>query len=130
MTLTQPWPEPEDLLTLLAEHTGPQSRVRDAGILVAAVARPHARLMGRAVYPTALDKSAALLHGLMMWRPLDMWNAGLAWATTRVFLRRSGLNLNMPAKERMALTDAMASGEVDSVEELVLRLSPYLEMSV
>ncbi|MFF3857081.1 hypothetical protein [Micromonospora sp. NPDC002575] len=126
--MTQLWPEPEDLLILLSEHTGPQSRVRDPGILVAAAARPHARMLGRAVYPTVLDRSAALLHGVMMWRPLDMWNAGLAWAAMRVFIARSGLVLNMPAKERMALTDAMASGEVDSVDEIALRLSPYLEM--
>lgn len=127
--MTQPWPDAEDLLTLLAEHTGPRSQVRDAGILVAAAARPHARLIGRAVYPTALEKAAALLHGLMIWRPLDLWNAGLAWAATRIFLTRSGFRLTMPAKDRMALTDALASGEVDSVEELALRLSPYLEMS-
>ncbi|WP_229399095.1 type II toxin-antitoxin system death-on-curing family toxin [Micromonospora okii] len=126
--MRQPWPEPEDLLTLLAEYTGPQSRVRDAGILVAAAARPHARMMNRAAYPTVLDKAAALLHGLMMWRPLDMWNAGLAWAAMRVFLQRDGLTFTMPAKERMGLTDALTSGEVDSVDELALRLSPYLEM--
>ncbi|MFY1618488.1 hypothetical protein [Micromonospora sp. WMMD736] len=76
-----------------------------------------------------MDRAAALLHGLMMWRPLDMWNAGLAWAAMRIFLVRSGVTLTMPAKERMALTDALASGEVDSVEELALRLSPYLEMA-
>ncbi|TQJ25859.1 death-on-curing protein [Micromonospora sp. A202] len=127
--MTQAWPDAEDLLTLLAEWTGPESRVRDAGILVAAAARPHARLVGRAVYPTVLDKSAALLHGLMMWRPLDVWNAGLGWAAMRVFLARAGFVLDMPAKERMALTDALVSGEVDSVDELALRLSPYLEMS-
>ncbi|BCJ59446.1 type II toxin-antitoxin system death-on-curing family toxin [Micromonospora endophytica] len=103
--------------------------MRDAGILVAAATRPHAHLVGRAVYPTALDKAAALLHGLMMWRPLDLWNAGLAWAAMRVFLSRSGLTFSMPAKERMALTDALTSGEVNSVEELAVRLSPYLEMS-
>ncbi|SCF43397.1 hypothetical protein [Micromonospora mirobrigensis] len=127
--MTHPWPDAEDLLTLLAEHTGPRSQVRDAGILVAAAGRPHARLIGRAAYPTALDKAAALLHGLMIWRPLDLWNAGLAWAATQVFLSRHGLRLSMPAKERMALTEALTSGEVDSVEELALRLSPYLEMS-
>ncbi|WP_422744510.1 hypothetical protein ACN27B_09500 [Micromonospora sp. WMMD754] len=103
--------------------------MRDAGIPVVAAARPHARLIGRAAYPTALDKAAALLHGLMIWRPLDLWNAGLAWAAMRVFLIRAGFRLAMPAKERMALTDALKSGEVDSVEELALRLSPYLEMS-
>lgn len=127
--MTHPWPDAEDLLTLLAEHTGPRSQVRDAGILVAATARPHARLLGRPAYPTALEKAAALLHGLMIWRPLDLWNAGLAWAATRIFLTRSGLRLSMPAKERMALTDALTSGEVDSVEELALRLSPYLDMT-
>ena len=47
----------------------------------------------------------------------------------RVFLARAGFVLDMPAKERMALTDALVSGEVDSVDELALRLSPYLEMS-
>ncbi|WP_444949384.1 hypothetical protein [Micromonospora ureilytica] len=127
--MTQPWPEPEDLLVLLSEHTGQHSRVRDGGILVAAAARPHARILGRAVYPTVLDRAAALMHGLMIWRPLDMWNAGLAWAAMRIFLIRCGVALHMPAKERMALTDALASGEVDSIDELALRLSPYLEMS-
>ncbi|WP_258401440.1 hypothetical protein [Micromonospora saelicesensis] len=29
----------------------------------------------------------------------------------------------------LALTDALVSGEVDSIDELALRLSPYLEMS-
>lgn len=85
--------------------------------------------LDRQVYPTVLDKSAALLHGLMTWRPLDVWNAGLGWAAMRVFLARAGFVLDMPAKERMALTDALVSGEVDSVDELALRLSPYLEMS-
>ncbi|MCX5068353.1 hypothetical protein OOJ91_21155 [Micromonospora lupini] len=47
----------------------------------------------------------------------------------RIYLVRSGVTLNMPAKERMALTDALVSGEVDSVDELALRLSPYLEMA-
>ncbi|WP_194822717.1 type II toxin-antitoxin system death-on-curing family toxin [Micromonospora sp. S-DT3-3-22] len=127
--MTHPWPHAEDLLTLLAEHTGPRSQVPDAGILVAATARPHTRLLGQAAYPTALDRAAALLHGLMTWRPLDLWNAGLAWAAMRILLSRSGLRLSMPAKDRMALTDAVTSGEVDSVEELALRLSPYLEMA-
>ncbi|GAB3794986.1 hypothetical protein [Micromonospora zhanjiangensis] len=124
--MSSPWPDAEDLLTLLAEWTGQQNRVRDAGILVAAAARPHARLVARSVYPTSLDKAAALLHGLTMWRPLEAWNAGLGWAAMRVLLQRSGFTLDMPSKDRMALTDAMVSGEIDSVDEIALRLSPYL----
>jgi death on curing protein len=126
--VTQPWPDAEDLLTLLAEWTGPQARVRDGGILVACAARPHARLLGQRAYPTALDQAAALLHGITVWRPLDLWNAGLAWATIRLLLDRAGLRLAMPAKEQMALTEELASGAIDSVAEIALRLSPYLEM--
>jgi hypothetical protein len=127
--VTRSWPDAEDLLLLLAGSTASRTIVRDGGILFAAAARPHAHLLQGRVYPTPLDQAAALLHAIMVWRPLDMWNASLAWTAADVRLERSGFVLNMPAKERMALTDALTSGEVDSVEELALRLSPYLEMS-
>lgn len=45
-----------------------------------------------------------------------------------MFLLGAGFGLAMPAKDRVALTDALVDGEVDSVEEIVLRLAPYLEM--
>lgn len=122
------WPDAEDLLTLLGESTGPQARVRDAGILVAVAARPHASLLGVAAYPTVLDKAAAILHGVMVWRPLDLWNSGLAWSSARVLFERHGLPLAMPAKERMALTDDILRGTLDSVDEIALRLAPYLSM--
>lgn len=123
------WPDAEDLLLLMAQSTGPHTVVRDGGILFAAAARPHAHLLNGPVYPTTLDQAAALLHGIMLWRPLDLWNAGLAWRAADVRFEQAGLILNMPAKERMAVTDALVSGEVDSIDELALRLSPYLEMS-
>ncbi|MER7169518.1 hypothetical protein ABT336_26095 [Micromonospora sp. NPDC000207] len=85
--------------------------------------------MDAQVYPAPLNQAAALLHGITVWRPLDMWNASLAWTAMDVCLERVDMLLNMPAKERMALTEALTSGEVDSVEELAMRLSPYLEMS-
>ena len=126
--MTDAWPDAEDLLLLLAGSTGPQTKVRDGGILHAAAARPHAALLSGRIYPTSLDRAAALLHGIILWRPLDLWNAGLAWTAADILLERAGLLLAMPAKDRMALTDALLSGELDAVEEIALRLSPYLEM--
>lgn len=120
------WPDAEDLLILLAESTGPDGRVRDAGILVAVAARPHARLLGKRAYPTVLDQAAALLHGIAAWRPLELWNAGLAWAATLTLIDRAGLVLAMPVKEQMALVNAIGTGAVDSVEEIALTLAPYL----
>lgn len=126
--MTHPWPDAEDLLVLLAASTGPQARARDGGILYAAAARPHATLVDGRVYPTALEQAAALLHGITAWRPLDVWNESLAWYAADVRLERAGLVLAMPSKERMQLADDLNLGAVDSVEEIVQRLSPYLEM--
>jgi hypothetical protein len=126
--VTHSWPDAEDLLVLLGGSTGPHTTVRDGGILFAAAARPHAALLNGRIYPTPLDQAAALLHGVIVWRPLDLWNAGLAWTAADALLDRAGLWLAMPAKERMALTDELTSGAVDSVDEIALRLAPYLEM--
>jgi predicted AlkP superfamily phosphohydrolase/phosphomutase len=120
------WLDPEDLLALIGEHTGAHARVRDGGILVAAAVRPRAILVGVSIYPTALEQAAALLHGIVRWRPLDLWNAGLGWASARIHLRSRALTLMMPAKERMTLTDELMTGELDSVDELTIRLAPYV----
>jgi death on curing protein len=121
------WLEAEDLLRLLAEHTGAQARVRDGGILVAVAARHRARLVGTAIYPTAVDQAAALLHGIVAWRPLDLWNGRLGWGAVDTHLEWRGLVLNMPTIERIQLTDDLMTGSVDSVEEAMLRIAPYVE---
>jgi death-on-curing protein len=126
--MTHSWPDAKDLLVLLAGSTGPHTTVRDGGILFAAAARPHAVLLDGHIYPTALEQAAALLYGITSWRPLELWNAGLAWTAADVRLERAGLWVSMPVKERMTLTDELTSGVLDSVNEIVLRLAPYLEI--
>jgi hypothetical protein len=41
---------------------------------------------------------------------------------------RHGVPLAMPAKERMALTDDITAGALDSFEEIALRLAPFLRL--
>jgi death-on-curing protein len=124
--VTDTWPDAEHLLLLLGEHTGPQSRIRDAGILFSAAARPHAVMLGEPVYPTAIEKAAALLHGITCWRPLDFWNTGLAWGAAHAQLRRARLEFTMPAAEQMELTEELISGDLDDVNEVTSRLHPHV----
>jgi hypothetical protein len=122
-----PWPDGgEDLLPLLSFSTASHTRVRDGGTLVAAAHRPHAVLVKEPCYSTAALQAASLLHAIMVWQPLDLWNNSLAWAAAEVLLTRSGLPLAMPPKDRMELTVDITSGSVCDVPEIASRLEPFL----
>ena len=99
------WLDAEDLLAIAVDHLGPEARVRDGGILWAAAQRPQALLGGRSVYPSAVEQAAAMLHAIVAWQPMESWNAGLAWVAVRVHLRSRALILDMPAGDRLRLTD-------------------------
>jgi death-on-curing protein len=122
-----PWPNGgEDLLTLLSESTASCTRVRDGGTLVAAATRPHAALAGEPCYRNAVLQAASLLHAIIVWKPLELWNSGLAWTSVRAFLERCDLPLAMPPKDRLELTDDIIAGRVTDVRDIAKRLTPYL----
>lgn len=120
------WPDAEDLLTLIGESTGPQTRVDDTGTFVAVAIRPHVTLLGEAAYPTAIEQAAALMHAIMVWRPLTHWNSGFAWTAVRTFFERYDLRLVMPADERMRLTDEITSGSLHDVKGIASRLGRFI----
>jgi len=122
------WPDAVHLLRLLAQSTGPGASVRDAGILVAVASRSHATILGTPVHRTALEQAAALLHGILVWRPLQVWNAGLAWAAALGLLVRNGLDLAISPWEQMVITDEITSGALDEVVDITVRLAPFVSI--
>jgi death-on-curing protein len=122
------WPDAAHLLVLFAHATGPGSRVRDAGVLVAVADRPHAVLFDHVVYPTVLEQAAALLHGILVWRPLDLWNIGLGWAAALGLLTKSGFALAISAWEQMVISDEITSRALDDVATIAGRLAPFLQV--
>lgn len=73
----------EDLLAL-ADDLG-VSKVRDLGLLGAAVHRPRTSLMGHDAYPTVDEKAAVLLESIARHHPLVDGNKRLAWMSVFVF---------------------------------------------
>jgi death-on-curing protein len=116
----------EDLLYVLSESTGPQTRVREGGILYAAAARPEAVILGQRLYGPVAWQAAALLHSIIRWEPLDMWNAGFGWRAVAALVGVQGRELMMAAEDRMTLTEEITSGALDSVEQIGSRLVPFL----
>lgn len=83
----------DDVLTAGSIAFGAELKVRDYGLLDAAVARPQATVFGVDAYPEIWDKAAALLQSLARNPALVDGNKRTAWAAAWTFLHINGFEL-------------------------------------
>jgi death on curing protein len=117
--------EVEDLLLVLGECTPAHTRVRDVSILYSAAARPESVVLDRETFETVPERAAALLHAVVRWEPLDMWNASLGWRAARLMAERNGGRLKMSPLDQMELINAITGRQVDDVPEIAKLLAPF-----
>ncbi len=93
----------------------PDFRVREIGLLEAAVARPQTLVFGNDAYDTFPLKAAALMHSIARNHPLVDGNKRLAWAATRTFCILNGYDIfnDVDSAERVVLS--VATGTLDVV---------------
>jgi death-on-curing protein len=115
----------EQALRIARIAVGGPVHVRDVGLLEAAVHRPRASVLGQDAYPQLVTKAAALLHSLARNHPLVDGNKRLAWLATYVFCAKNGVELDAPDDAAFDLVVAVASGELDDVEEIARRLAQF-----
>jgi death-on-curing protein len=105
-----------DVARIVAERAlGAQPRVRDAGLLQSALARPRATVLGEDAYASIHDKAAALLHSLVRNHALEDGDERLGLAAVLAFYGLNGLRLSMTNDEAYELVMAVARGELDDV---------------
>lgn len=116
-----------DELLLIAERVVPAGvRLRDAGLLEAAAARPSASAGGAEAYPDLVTKAAALLHSLAGNHALVDGNKRLALAATVVFLGVNRYRLDATNDEAYDLVIDVATSRLDDVESIAARLRPLI----
>ena len=71
----------------IIEETGGSPGIRDEGLLLASLARPHATFGGQDLYPTLFEKAAALAESLARNHPFVDDNKRMALACLRVMLK-------------------------------------------
>lgn len=98
----------DDLLTL-ATDLG-VSRVRDLGLLDAAVHRPQFSLMGQDAYPSLHEKAAVLLESIVRNHPLVDGNKRLGWMAVFVFYGLNDVDLEAPEDDAYDLVIATTTG--------------------
>ncbi|MFN2421328.1 MAG: type II toxin-antitoxin system death-on-curing family toxin [Gemmatimonadota bacterium] len=96
----------------LVEETGGSHGVRDLGLVQSAVARPLASFGGEDLYPSLIDKAAALLESLIGNHPFIDGNKRTGVAAAGLFLDRNGRRLTATNEELEAFAVAVAEGRV------------------
>jgi death-on-curing protein len=116
-----------ELLHIAERVLGRDPPVRDVGLLESAVARPRATAFGADAYPGLDSKAAALLHSLARNHALLDGNKRLALAAVIAFYGVNGRRLALTNDGAYDLVIAVATGQLESVEEIATRLSTATE---
>ena len=112
-----------ELLHVAERVLGGEPPIRDIGLLESAVARPQATAFGTDAYPDLDTKAAALVHSVARNHALVDGNKRLALAAAIVFYGLNGRRLTLTNDEAFELIMRIASGELDSVEEITAVLA-------
>ena len=113
-----------ELLHVAERTLGPDYAVRDHGLLEAALARPQATAFGKDAYPDLQAKAAALLHSIARNHALIDGNKRLALTAVIAFCGLNGRRLTLTNDGAYDLVTSVASGKLDTVEEIAAVLRP------
>ncbi|MBI2430783.1 MAG: type II toxin-antitoxin system death-on-curing family toxin [Candidatus Levybacteria bacterium] len=83
----------------MVERYGGSHGIRDLGLIQSALARPQASFGGEDLYPTILDKAAALFHSLIFNHAFTDGNKRTSITTTARFLYINGYEFKVDKKE-------------------------------
>ncbi|GAA1793855.1 type II toxin-antitoxin system death-on-curing family toxin [Planosporangium flavigriseum] len=103
----------EELTELAHAVVDGEVKIRDPGLLGAAVARPQTTVFGEDAYPTLADKAAALLHSIVRNHALIDGNKRLAFAAAILFCALNGHYPRFGDDEAYDMVIRAATGEFD-----------------
>jgi len=102
-----------DLHRRLLEATGGAPGIRDLGALESALAQPRMTLAGSDVYPTLVEKAAALCFSLVGNHPFVDGNKRVGHAAMETFLVLNGAEIDASLDEQERVMLDLAAGRVD-----------------
>ncbi len=102
-----------DLHRRIIEISGGAIGIRDLGMLESAIAQPHMTFGGEELYPSLLDKAAALGFSLIMNHPFVDGNKRIGHAAMETFLVLNGLEISASVDEQEQIILALASGDLE-----------------
>lgn len=105
-----------DLHRRLLEATGGALGIRDLGALDSAIAQPKATFGGGDLYPTLVEKAAALCFSLVQNHPFVDGNKRVGHAAMESFLVLHGSEIDAPVNDQERLMLDLAAGRIDRAQ--------------
>ena len=96
----------------LLQATGGASGIRDFGALESAVAQPKATFGDVDLYPTLVEKAAALCFSLVQGQPFVDGNKRVGHAAMDTFLVLNGTEIDAPVDDQERLMLDLAAGRI------------------
>jgi death-on-curing protein len=101
-----------ELHRLVLGATGGAPGIRDLGALESAIAQPKATFGGTDLYPTLIEKAAALCFALVQGHPFVDGNKRTGHAAMETFLVLNGTEVAAPVDEQERLMRDLAAGRI------------------
>jgi death-on-curing protein len=101
-----------DLHRRLLQATGSVSGIRDFSALESAIAQPKATFGGVDLYPTMIEKAAALAVSLVQGHPFVDGNKRVGHAAMETFLVLNGTEIDAPVGDQERLMLDLAAGRI------------------
>jgi len=96
----------------LIEQSGGSFGIRDFGALESALAQPQMTFSSDELYPTIVEKAAALGFSLVMNHPFVDGNKRVGHAAMEIFLVLNGLEISESVDEQERIILQLAAGEL------------------
>lgn len=112
----------------MVERYGGSHGIRDLGLIQSAIARPQASFSGEDLYPTVLDKAAALFHSLIFNHAFVDGNKRTSMTATARFLYINGYELIIDKEEFISFPLRVENKHL-SLEEISLWLKKHTAKS-
>ncbi len=109
----------EEIISLHAKviaQSGGGAGLRDRGALESAVAQPEMTFGGEDLYPTVVEKAAALGHSLIQNHPFVDGNKRVGHAAMEVFLVLNGYEISASVDEQERIVLSVASSQMSRAE--------------
>jgi death-on-curing protein len=109
-------PEVVELHRRVLQATGGAPGIRDLGVLESAIAQPKATFNGVDLYPTLVEKAAALCLALVQGHPFVDGNKRVGHAAMETFLVLNSAELDAPIGDQEHVMLDLASGRIDRTQ--------------